>query len=185
MVSLIRKLFYRANSNSLIGSIYTLYLNALGLTSKSKVPSSTTFMWPHKVKIGRSCTIEKCVLFKYDGPYSDGKAIVIGDETFIGTGVEFNIKDSIFVGDKCLIASGCRFVDHDHGLLKELPMKDQKCLIGKIVIKDDVWIGANVVVLKGVVIETGAVIAAGAIVNKSIPAYEVWGGVPAKKIGNR
>lgn len=46
----------------------------------------------------------------------------------------------------------------------------------------NVWIGANVVVLKGVKIGDGAVIAAGAVVNHDIPSYQVWGGIPAHYI---
>jgi acetyltransferase-like isoleucine patch superfamily enzyme len=52
----------------------------------------------------------------------------------------------------------------------------------EIVIGSNVWIGCNVVVLKGVGIGNSAVVAAGAVVTKSIPPYEIWGGVPAKKL---
>jgi acetyltransferase-like isoleucine patch superfamily enzyme len=52
-------------------------------------------------------------------------------------------------------------------------------------LEEDVWLGCHVVVLMGVKIGRGAVVAAGAIVNKNIPSYEIWGGVPAKKIGER
>lgn len=51
-----------------------------------------------------------------------------------------------------------------------------------IVIEDDVFIGAHSIILKGVNIGQGAIIAAGSVVTKSIPAYETWGGNPAKKI---
>ena len=54
-----------------------------------------------------------------------------------------------------------------------------------IVLEGDNWIGANATVLKGVTIGKGAVVAAGAIVTKDIPAYEVWGGIPAKFIKKR
>lgn len=50
---------------------------------------------------------------------------------------------------------------------------------------NDVWIGANAVILDGVNIGDGAIIAAGAVVNKDIPAYAVVGGVPAKTIKYR
>jgi len=64
-------------------------------------------------------------------------------------------------------------------------VKNQIAPKSAIYIEEDVWFGCNVVVLKGVYIGKGAVIAAGAVVNKSIPPYEIWGGVPAKKIGVR
>lgn len=44
------------------------------------------------------------------------------------------------------------------------------------------WIGANAVILRGVSIGDGAIVAAGAVVNHDIPAHEIWGGIPAKKI---
>ena len=60
--------------------------------------------------------------------------------------------------------------------------------IGKempIIIGRDVWIGCNVVVLKGSNIGNGAIVAAGSVVTKSISENEVWAGVPARKIGER
>ena len=53
------------------------------------------------------------------------------------------------------------------------------------VIGDDVWIGVNVVILRGVRIGDGAVIAAGAVVAKDVPENEIWGGVPARFIRKR
>lgn len=61
--------------------------------------------------------------------------------------------------------------------------KDRRKLIGgKITIEDDVWIGANAVILPGVTLHRGAVVAAGAVVTKDVPANTVVGGVPAKFI---
>lgn len=54
-----------------------------------------------------------------------------------------------------------------------------------VVIEDDVWIGANSTILKGVTIGEGSVVAAGSVVTKNVPAYTIVGGVPAKIIKNR
>ena len=56
---------------------------------------------------------------------------------------------------------------------------------GDIIIKNDVWIGANCIILDGITIENGAVIAAGSVVTKNVPAYAIVGGNPAKIIKYR
>ncbi|MGO7601667.1 DapH/DapD/GlmU-related protein, partial [Rhizobium ruizarguesonis] len=76
---------------------------------------------------------------------------------------------------------------------------DDRCMLGNphamtarhlagntgIVIGDDVWIGANCVILDGATIGNGAVIAAGAVVTGDIPAMEIAGGVPARVLRSR
>jgi acetyltransferase-like isoleucine patch superfamily enzyme len=141
--------------------------------------------WPHQVSIGENCNLEHGIYFKYDGIWNKGPAIIIEDNVFIGAGCEFNIRKKIIVGVDTLIASGCRFIDHNHGLLTNHLIRKQEGTEAEIIIGDDVWIGCNVVVLKGVTIGNGAVVAAGSVVTKSIPSLEIWGGVPAKKISER
>ncbi|MDP2228898.1 MAG: DapH/DapD/GlmU-related protein, partial [Moraxellaceae bacterium] len=65
------------------------------------------------------------------------------------------------------------------------PINTQGYALGAVTIQDDVWIGARAIILPGVLIGQGAVIAAGAVVTKSVPAYGVYAGVPAKAIGER
>ena len=64
-------------------------------------------------------------------------------------------------------------------------MGPQQGIEKAISIGNDVWLGCNVIVLKGVEIGDGAIIGAGAVVTKSILPNEIWAGVPAKKIGER
>jgi acetyltransferase-like isoleucine patch superfamily enzyme len=64
-------------------------------------------------------------------------------------------------------------------------MRTQPSTQQAIKLGSDVWLGCNVVVLKGVEIGDGAIIAAGAVVTKSILPNEIWAGVPARKIGQR
>ena len=136
--------------------------------------------WPHQVQIGNGCLLESGTIFKYDGIWVPGPSLVIGDGSFLGSSCEFNIRRGITIGRDCLIASGCRFIDHDHGISRrDRPMKEQLGGEASITLEDDVWLGCNVVVLKGVRIGRGSVVGAGAVVTKSIPSYEIWAGVPA------
>jgi Acetyltransferase (isoleucine patch superfamily) len=164
----------------------TIKLRLSGMKIGKHTSLSPCFVtWPHQISIGENCLIEHGVYFHYDGIYSAGTSICIGNNVFIGNYTEFNITDKISVGDNCLIASGCKFIDHTHGFkygqLTNLQVSSEKAIF----IEEDVWLGCNVVVLKGVTIGKGAVVGASSLVNKSIPPYEIWGGVPAKKIGVR
>ena len=143
------------------------------------------FTWYNRVKLGDNVSLEKNIYFKYVGFWENKKSICIGDNSFIGRGVEFNISKSITIGDNCLIASGCKFIDHDHGLKLGGLMRLQRGSEKEIILGDDVWLGVNVIVLKGVTISDGVVIGSGSVVTKNIPANEIWGGVPAKKIAER
>lgn len=142
--------------------------------------------WPHQVSVGARCILEDDIFFKYDGYWQPGPTIVIRDRAFIGRGCEFNIREGIEIGSDSLIASGCKFIDHDHEMtMGGGPMRGLSSLDAAIVIEEDVWLGVNAVVLKGVTVRRGAVIGAGAVVTKSVPAYEIWAGIPARKIGER
>ena len=130
--------------------------------------------------------MEDDIFFKYAHSWQPGPSIVIQDRVFIGKGCEFNSRRRVEIGNDCLIASGCKFIDHDHDLvLGEGPMHSLGGVEAPITLESDVWLGVNVVVLKGVTLGRGAVVGAGAVVTKSIPAFEIWAGVPARKIGQR
>lgn len=141
--------------------------------------------WPHQVQTGANCHIESDVCFKFDGIWQLGPSIVIGDRVFVGRDCELNIRRRLQIGDDCLIASGCKFIDHDHGSQVGSPMNTQPGIDSPIVLENDVWLGVNVIVLKGVTIGQGAIVGAGAVVTKSIPTLEIWAGVPARKMGER
>ena len=184
-----RKVVFRIKQRYIAGVLTAMrmaYWRTLGM----RVGSGTRLCrlevtWPHKVSLGERCSLEPGVYFNFTGPYSEGVGILIGDGCFIGTGCEFNISSRITIGRSCLIASGTRFIDHDHGMNAELPMKGQPEVRADITIGSDVWIGANAVVLRGVSIGDGAVVAAGSVVTKPVPAYCVVGGVPARPLRSR
>lgn len=84
------------------------------------------------------------------------------------------------------IASGVRFIVHDaiHGVINQDGHSNMKASenIGCIEIMDNVFIGADTVILPGVKIGPNAIIGAGSVVNKDIPANSVCAGVPCKQI---
>lgn len=165
---------------------YMTWLRLAGMKiGKGTYFSKITVTWPHQVKIGDNCRLEHNIYFHYDGIYSNGQSICIGNNVFVGNNTEFNISDKIIIGNNCLIASGCRFIDHNHGYEKKYLIRNQIAPKQGINIESDVWLGCNVIILKGVSIGEGVVVAAGSVVTKSIPPYEIWGGVPAKKIKDR
>jgi acetyltransferase-like isoleucine patch superfamily enzyme len=164
---------------------FWLKICGMKIGDNTLVPANMVVTWPHQVSIGAKCALEHGIYFKFDGVWSEGPSIIIEDEVFLGFGCEFNINYGIKISKYSNIASGCKFIDHDHGTKIGILIGPQTTVKEKIVIGQDVWLGCNVVVLKGVSIGDGAVVAAGAVVTKSIPANEIWGGVPAKYIKTR
>lgn len=110
-----------------------------------------------------------------------GKALLwIGNHCFFNHNCSITCFTEIEIGDGCSIANNVVIVDHDHKL-GTCGIEEGFCS-SPVHIGKNVWIGTNVTILKGVTIGDGAVIAAGAVVKKDVPPYEIWGGVPARKI---
>jgi acetyltransferase-like isoleucine patch superfamily enzyme len=178
----------RSSLDRLAASVRTMWWRMLGMRVGAGTRLPKIYVtWPHQVSLGKHCVVEQLSYFKYDGIWAPGPKLVIGDHVFLGAGCEFNFRRGITIGSHCLIASGCRFVDHDRQTARrDAPIaKQTDGPEAVITLEDDVWLGTNVVVLKGVTIGRGAILAAGAIVTHSIPPHEIWGGVPARKMGER
>jgi acetyltransferase-like isoleucine patch superfamily enzyme len=101
----------------------------------------------------------------------------IARDVFIGVFQPVNIGQFTQIGAYSYILSG----DHQYQR-RDIPIREQGYKGAPVFIKDHVWIGTHVVILPGVTIGEGAIIAAHSLVNRDIPAYEVWGGIPAKFI---
>lgn len=112
-------------------------------------------------------------------------SIEIGARTTIGYHNFIFASNGVTIGSDCLIAPFVYIVDSDHGIAKDQLINQQPNTTAPIVIKDGVWVASNVTILKGVTIGEGAVIAANSVVNSDVGPFEIWGGSPAKKIGNR
>ncbi|MBX3466772.1 MAG: acyltransferase [Planctomycetes bacterium] len=96
----------------------------------------------------------------------------------------FDATDRIVVGTNCMIGPYCYITDHDHGTAGS-PVSAQPYVSAPVSIGDDCWLGAGVVVLKGVRIGAGAVIGAGSVVTRDIPVGDVVVGNPPRKIRSR
>lgn len=178
----------RATMVKIAAEVRTAYWRALGMQlGRGTLLPRVQVTWPHQVSLGANCTLEHDIYFKFDGIWAPGPTIRIGDRVFLGFGCEFNVRRGVTIGSDCLIASGCKFIDHDHGTKqRDIPMNRQSDgAEAEIVLEEDAWLGANVAVLKGARIGRGAIVAAGAVVTKSVAPYEIWGGIPAGKIGER
>ncbi|MFT4022426.1 MAG: acyltransferase [Flavihumibacter sp.] len=105
--------------------------------------------------------------------------LLIGSNTLVGVGTV--LIGPVTLGNNIIIAqhvviSGLNHVYAD----PRLPIREQPVTTAPIVIEDDCWIGANAVITAGVTIGRHSVVAGGAVVTKSIPAFSVVGGNPAK-----
>lgn len=112
----------------------------------------------------------------------------VGENTVIND--YSNIRASgghIAIGANTMIAQGVSIIATNHKINTDRLMMEEQWDItkSKIRIGDNVWIGANSIILPGVNIANGAVIAAGAVVNKDVGINEIWGGVPARLISIR
>ena len=100
----------------------------------------------------------------------EGGELIIGDKCFFNQNVSITCKKKIVIGDRCQIANNVVIVDHDHagsenwGSYVETP----------VTIGNDVWIGANVVIMRGTTIGDKAVIGAGSIVKGDVPEGKVF-----------
>ncbi len=164
---------------------------------------NVTLRYPHKISIGDNVVIDENVMLDAKG--KKGGGITIADDVFIGRNAIISNKDgtiridersnlgfncivsatsSVNIGKDCIFAAytyviggGSYYTDGVSG-----PMAQNYDYEGKggVVIGDDVWLGARVMVMDGVTVEDGAVVAAGAVVTKDCPGRSISIGVPAR-----
>ena len=108
-----------------------------------------------------------------------GRHISIGKNVFINHACSFLDLGGIIIEDEVMIASRVNIISEGH----PVSVEDRKTLtVGKVHIKRNAWIGANVTILAGVTVGENAVVAAGAVVSKDVPDNTIVGGIPARVI---
>lgn len=135
--------------------------------------------------VGARTMIDSFVKIKPAGGSGD---VVIGEDSAINSGTVIYSGNGVSIGNAVLIAANCTLAATNHEFSDpDLRIRDQgfQPSRGGIIIEDDVWLGANVVVLDGSVIGRGAVIAAGSVVIGTVEPYGIYAGTPARKRGSR
>lgn len=132
------------------------------------------------------------VIFDPINSYFSYKSVAVGDFVFIAGGAWMSAAPSSMIEIGSCVMFGPRVTilcgDHvmrDVGIPMYFARKDIDSKFSGVTIKNDVWVGANVTILKGVVVGEGAVIAAGSVVTKSVPSYSIVAGVPARVVKQR
>ena len=107
--------------------------------------------------------------------------VIIGDHTRVG--LHNTIIGPVTIGNHVNLAQGITVTALNHNFTdSEKRIDEQGVSTTPVVIEDDVWIGANAVVLPGVRVGTHSVVAAGAVVTKDVPPHSIVAGIPAKVI---
>lgn len=137
------------------------------------------------IDIRDGAVIDSFVKIKPAGGEGD---LVIGENTVINSGCVLYTGNGVRIGRHCAIAANCTFAATNHDFRdRDRPIVEQGFLPGKggIVLEDDVWVGANVVLLDGAVLRQGCVVGAGAVVRSELPAYSINIGNPLRIVGYR
>ena len=138
-----------------------------------------------RIVIGPNVKIDAFVKIKPVGGSGD---VIIGRNCHVNSGVVIYSGNGVTIGDDVLIAANCTLAPVNH----EFRSRDKKIIDqrfeasrGGIVIEDDVWIGANSVILDGAVIRQGCVVGAHSLVSCELEPYSIQVGSPVKCVGYR
>lgn len=176
--------------NILVNKFSILLKYCYGVLLKTQLRSVGIMFYPgyflhiqagHNIEIGSNFSSNGNVRL-----YADSGKIIIGNHNSFNSNVFIGGSGGeIITGDNVLIGPNCVLRVSDHKFRKDQIIRNQGHVSGKIIIEDDVWLGANVVILKDVIIKKGSIIGAGSVVTKSTEEYSINAGVPAKKISER
>lgn len=131
-----------------------------------------------RISVGAHSVIDSFVKIKPAGGCGD---VVIGMYTFINSGCVLYTGNGIAIGNHVAIAANCTLAPANHQYREKSKLISEQGFLpskGGIIIEDDVWIGANCVILDGAILRRGAVVAAGSIVRGELEAYGVYAGSP-------
>ena len=142
-------------------------------------------------KCGTNITIERHASFGYEGALV-GYDIEIGSNSLISRNSYLESSGGIIIGEN--VKMGPELIifsrDHAHDDITK-PIFDENYTCGQgytynpVIIEDNVWIGARVIILPGVTIGRMSIIGAGTVVTKDVPAYSIFAGNPGRVVKMR
>ncbi|HZW24577.1 MAG TPA: DapH/DapD/GlmU-related protein [Gallionella sp.] len=138
-----------------------------------------------RIVVEDGAMIDSFVKIKPAGGTGD---VRIGRNSYINSGVVIYSGNGIQIGEDVLIAANCTLAPVDHEFhSRDRKIVEQRFRPGKggILIEDDVWIGANSVVLDGAILRKGCVVGANSLVKGEVEPYSINVGNPLRIIGYR
>lgn len=138
-----------------------------------------------RIEIGAHTQIYDYVVIRAVGGAGD---IVIGEHCYLNPHCVLYSGSGIRFGNYVLVGPGCAVVPANHAYGRtDLEIRRQGFAPSKggVVVEDDVWIGANCVLLDGTHVESGAVIGAGSVVSGRVTGRSLWGGNPCRLVRPR
>lgn len=136
---------------------------------------------PENIELGSNIYVGHQAILK---GYHKNK-LVIGSGSWIGQQVFMHAAGGIEIGERVGIGPGVKILTSEHNFGDHGPVMDAPLRFEPVRIGHGADIGVGAIILPGVTIDDGAVIGAGAVVTKSVRAYHIAAGVPAKHIGER
>ncbi|MHA2098410.1 MAG: DapH/DapD/GlmU-related protein [Candidatus Kariarchaeaceae archaeon] len=129
-------------------------------------------------KIGNNANIERMATFGF------GDHIELGNNSGLGVGCDVS---HAVIGNNVMMGPELLYISRGHIYKKlDVPILLQGVTDSKpLIIEDDVWIGARVIILPGIKIGQGAIVGAGSVITKNVPSYSVVAGNPARIIKSR
>lgn len=151
---------------------------------------ATLFGWrPERLSLDEGVRIEKGTMLAFGDDLNGFGDLHIGPRTWIGPYNNLRLAGDgrIMIGADCLISQFVSIVAANHDLGRERTMNSRPCSRGKlgVTLGNDVWVGAGAAIMPGSHLGDGSVIGANSVVTCDVPPYEIWGGIPARKIGER
>jgi acetyltransferase-like isoleucine patch superfamily enzyme len=119
------------------------------------------------------------VWIDHDAIIWGASGVILGDDVTINSLTHIFGSGGVLIGSRTLISASCNIASVTHS--KEVATRN-KMIERPVVIEEDCWLGAGVIVLPGVRIGRGSIVGAGAVVTKDIPPLSVAVGVPARVV---